>query len=275
VHRTLDLLRHTGTPLHQIAGTPRLGIKCGVNAAFLVTPLLQCGDRTRITDGSRNAWIESELLRPVLRGEDLARNATTHTLALIYPHHPDGSPLHPLPPLAARWFAPLRERLRARADARHAKQWYSLFRLDTARPDRARLAWADIGRAFSPRLIPLGAPHTLLNTAYATLHTSDDHALALLALLNAPIATAILSLIAEPARGGYRRFLGHTVAQLPLPTPHALETHHHTLRQLGELVAQHHTTSPTLRDQLDDAFAAAIGLAPSTLEPIRRWHRHP
>jgi hypothetical protein len=43
------------------------------------------------------------------------------------------------------------------------------------------------------------------------------YALALAALLNSPLAAAWLGLVAEPARGGYQRFLGWTMALLPLP----------------------------------------------------------
>jgi hypothetical protein len=43
-------------------------------------------------------------------------------------------------------------------------------------------------------------------------------ALALAAVLNSPLAGAWLNVIAEPARGGYRRYLGWTVARLPLPS---------------------------------------------------------
>jgi hypothetical protein len=40
---------------------------------------------------------------------------------------------------------------------------------------------------------------------------------ALAALLNSRLAAAWLNAIAEPARGGYRRYLGWTVGLLPLP----------------------------------------------------------
>ncbi|HVD06544.1 MAG TPA: hypothetical protein VNB89_11015, partial [Gemmatimonadaceae bacterium] len=44
---------------------------------------------------------------------------------------------------------------------------------------------------------------------------ADAHALT--ALLNSPLAAAWLSLLAEPARGGYHRYLGWTMALFPLP----------------------------------------------------------
>ena len=46
---------------------------------------------------------------------------------------------------------------------------------------------------------------------------SLDDAYALAALLNSPVAAAWLAAIAEPARGGYHRYLGWTLARLPIP----------------------------------------------------------
>jgi hypothetical protein len=44
-----------------------------------------------------------------------------------------------------------------------------------------------------------------------------EDALALAALLNGPVAAAFLDVLAEPARGGYRRYLGWTMSLLPVP----------------------------------------------------------
>jgi hypothetical protein len=44
---------------------------------------------------------------------------------------------------------------------------------------------------------------------------SDAHALA--ALLNGPLVAGWLGALAEPARGGFHRYLGWTMALLPLP----------------------------------------------------------
>jgi len=43
----------------------------------------------------------------------------------------------------------------------------------------------------------------------------DAHALA--ALLNSSLAAAWLNSLAEPARGGYRRYLGWTLSLFPIP----------------------------------------------------------
>ncbi len=66
-------------------------------------------------------------------------------------------------------------------------------------------------------ILDAGDPRVPLNTCYVARcrQTVDAHALA--TLLNSPLARAWLDAIAEPARGGYRRYLGWTTALLPLP----------------------------------------------------------
>ena len=56
-----------------------------------------------------------------------------------------------------------------------------------------------------------------LNTCYAVRCQDPADALALAAILNSALAAAWLAAIAEPARGGYRRYLGWTLSLLPLP----------------------------------------------------------
>ena len=56
-----------------------------------------------------------------------------------------------------------------------------------------------------------------LNTCYVLRCPDERDARALATLLNSRLAAAWLNALAEPARGGYRRYLGWTVGQLPLP----------------------------------------------------------
>ncbi len=80
-----------------------------------------------------------------------------------------------------------------------------------------RVAWGDLGRA--PRAVVLAPDDATvpLNTCYVVRAPTADDADALAAWLNAPLALAWLGAVAEPARGGYHRFLGWTMARLPLP----------------------------------------------------------
>ena len=219
--RSFERIRDAGRPLSETAiGRPHLGVKCGCNDAFVVE-LVDVDDNlaaARSSDGHRFA-IERRLLRPLLRGEHLRR---WHTPAsngrLIWTHDETDTPLQQLPPHASKWFARWRHDLSARSDARHRARWWALFRTESARCDRPRVVWADVGREPRACMLFAGDNSVPLNSCYVVRCADDVDAFAFAALLNGPVARAWLNAAAEPARGGYRRYLGWTMSLLPVPT---------------------------------------------------------
>ncbi|MDQ3950036.1 MAG: hypothetical protein M3282_06800, partial [Gemmatimonadota bacterium] len=206
-----------GSPL----GRPHLGVKCGCNEAFVVTqlPLQAAPDGlTRVTDAQgRQGCVESHLLRPVLRGEEVRPWAAAPREYILWPHASDGRPLAALPPHAARWLAPWRTRLGRRTDLRGRALWWTVFRTEGASSAAARVVWADLARGPRAVVLPPGDPTVPLNSCYVVLCSAVADAHALAVLLNSQIAAAWLDPLAEPARGGYRRYLGWTTALLPVP----------------------------------------------------------
>jgi hypothetical protein len=87
------------------------------------------------------------------------------------------------------------------------------------------------------------------------------------ALLNSPLAAAWLAALAEPARGGYRRYLGWTVSLLPLPRPWDGARRH--LIGVGEraLLGQ-----PPSDAELLEAAVVAYGLRLSTVNALLDWN---
>jgi hypothetical protein len=134
----------------------------------------------------------------------------------VWTHDAHG-PLARLPVRAQAWLGRHYAALAARADAARSRRWWSLFRVDAAADSRPRVVWADIGRSPRALVLPSGDPVVPLNSCYV-VHCSDEtDAWALGAILNSRLAAAWLNAIAEPARGGYRRYLGWTMGLLPLP----------------------------------------------------------
>lgn len=243
VRRDFERLAGAGEPLSStVLGRPLLGVKTGCNDAFLVQALDQALDQAleqaldqaleqrssgdppcsddvcRVAANDTTGAIEQRVLRPVLRGEGLqAWHRPPNDERIIWTHDALGAPLDRLPAGAHEWLRPWSRRLSARTDAQGRGAWWQLFRTDAARTDLPRVVWGDIGR--TPRAVVLerGNPAVPLNSCYAILAPSDDDAHALAVLLNAPPIIAWLTMIAEPARGGYHRFLGWTVARLPIP----------------------------------------------------------
>ena len=242
--RAFNLLRAIGTPLSASgAGRPYLGVKCGCNDAFLVQLDDVSGTLAQVicADG-RRATIERTMLRPVIRGERLrpwsVQPSPEH---IIWTHAPNGTVLSSLPPHAARLLGRRRRQLEARTDARHSPRWWSLFRTESARSDGPRVVWGDVGRAPRAVVIEAGVSVVPLNSCYVAHCANETDAHALAALLNGPLARAWLDALAEPARGGYRRFLGWTVSLLPVPRDWARARE--LLAPLGARAAQHDDVS--------------------------------
>ena len=282
-HSAFERLRTSGPPLGDSPlGRPLLGIKCGCNAAFLVHAHEHDDDgatvRSADPTAARTAVIERQLLRPALRGEclsarhDGAPRPAGDALRLIWTHGPDGMPLRTLPPATARWLAHWRPRLEGRRDARPRQPWWTLFRTEAARSDAPRVVWADIGKRLRTRVLDADDPTVPLNTCYVVRTPTLDDAHALNALLHATITAAWLDVLAEPARGGFRRFLGWTVASLPIPAdwPRARRL----LAPLGRQIAT--TQAPgddAQHDALDQAVADAYDIPLRQLLPLLHWYR--
>jgi len=214
--RAFDSLRAVGTPLGtSLFGAPLLGVKCGCNGAFILRPR---GDAGLTAETGQPVDVEPDLLRPLIRGEHVKKWRIEATgERVIWTHGPNALPLDRLPPRAERWLRGWRRRLVARSDARPGTRWWSLFRTEAATPNDTRVVWADFGRAPAAALLEAGDDAVPLNTCYVVRCADRADAVALVTLLNSPLAAAWLGALAEPARGGYRRYLGWTLSLLPLP----------------------------------------------------------
>lgn len=264
-----DRLRAAGIPLAQsVIGRPHLGVKCGCNDAFVVELLDVDDDLAEVLafDG-RRVTIERALIRPLLRGEQLERWQSPATNgSIIWTHDALDAPLAQLPPRASRWFSRWRRQLAARTDARGRPRWWSVFRTESARFDRPRVIWGDVGRQPRASVLDAGDPTVPLNSCYVTRCQNATDAHALTALLNGPIARAWLNSIAEPARGGYRRYFGWTMSLLPLPTN--WQRARDLLAPLGERARL--GARPTEIDLLD-ASLSAYGLDNEEIAPLVAW----
>jgi hypothetical protein len=106
-----------------------------------------------------------------------------------------------------------------------------------------------------------------LNSCYVLpcTHPADAHAVA--SLLNSSIAAAWLGVLAEPARGGYHRYLAWTMSLLPLPRdwPRARAL----LAPLAERAA---LGDHPAAGELDAAVLRAYRVRPADVAPLLAWH---
>jgi hypothetical protein len=266
--KAFERIRNVGTPFAASAfGRPMLGVKTGCNGAFVVRVDGVEDDVALISAGGRHGRIERAMLRPLVRGETLAAWRTVGQREyLVWPHCDDNAPRKDLPPLARRWLLPFREQLSTRADLRGRMPWWAVFRTESARCEHARVIWADFGTR--PRAIAIDPGNSIvpLNTCYAVTCTTLDDAFGLAALLNGPLASAWLNVVAEPARGGYRRYLGWTMSLLPLPSD--WEWARERLTPLGARAVSGEVPSD---DELLAATLDAYRLTLADVQPLLSW----
>jgi hypothetical protein len=188
------------------------------------------------------------------------------TDAIIWTHDAAGDALRSLPLRTARWLSGWRRQLAARVDSRDKPQWWTLFRTEAAATDRPRVVWGDVGREPRASVLLVGDPRVPLNTCYVSRCRDALDAFALAALLNGPLARAWLDSLAEPARGGYRRYLGWTMSLLPIPNDwtHAREI----LGPLGEAGA---CGKPPTEQELLDASLTAYGAGRNEMAAMVAW----
>jgi N-6 DNA Methylase len=264
-----DSLRRAGRMLAQSpVGRPHLGVKCGCNDAFVVEFLGARGGvaDVRARDG-RCGTIEIDLLRPLVRGESLSPwVASPGNERIIWTHDACDMPLATLPPHAARWLGHWRRELATRTDARGAARWWSLFRTEGARADQPRVVWADIGREPRASVLATGDPAVALNSCYVARCRDARDAHTLAALLNGPLARAWLNAAAEPARGRYKRYLGWTLALLPVPP-----NWNRARTLLAPLSERAHAGSAPNDMELLDAAIAAYEIDREAVAPLVAW----
>lgn len=287
VRAAFDTLAFTGTPFAEtVIGRPRLGVKTGCNEAFIVVPASangqedegavtqqhspSCGRETSlttITSGTRTGPIESHMLRPLIRGDSARSWAVNRSEEMIiWTHDPGGPPMRSPPPHAKRWLGAWRGDLERRSDSKGDGRWWMLFRTESASPAWPRVVWADIGKSPRAAVLMAGDHAVALNTCYVAQCRDNLDAFALAALLNSPVISAWLGLIAEPARGGYRRFLGWTMSLLPLPADWA-----RARRIMAPVCERAMAGTPPTDAALIAATLDAFQLRESDIAPLMHW----
>ena len=287
VRAAFDRVAAAGVPLAESAiGRPTLGVKCGCNEAFVVTLAAGEGldarglgserssrcDRAlvRVRAGNHEGFVEHGMLRPLVRGTTLGRWRSPDTGEyVVWTHADDGRPRSRLPQHAERWLVPWRDRLERRADRKRRGAWWALFRVESASASLPRVVWSDFGRAPRAAVLPAGDRTVALNSCYVARCAELEDADALAALLNGPLAAAWLNAIAEPARGGYHRYLGWTVSLLPLPRDWPAAR-----RELTPLARRARAGEAVRAGDLLAAALAVYGVPEADVAPLLAWSGH-
>lgn len=277
VRASFDRIRRAGLPLAQSPlGRPLLGVKTGCNEAFIVrlsskwNPSGQDDNHclAAIESGELRGRVECSLLRPLHRGETI-RPWRLHASPehILWTHDQHGA-VPTLEPYAHRWLGRWRRELEARSDfaGRGHARWWTIFRTESAVSTSSRVVWSDFGRSPRAAVLEAGDSTVLLNSCYVVPCEEVADARALAALLNSPVACAWLNSLAEPARGGYHRYLGWTVGLLPLPSDWT-----RARRILAPIADVAMRGTPPGRHTLIRAALDAYRLTEKDVEPLLLW----
>jgi hypothetical protein len=272
VRRAFDRVSARGIPLGASAfGRAALGVKCGCNDAFQVDAVSEADGVVNVEHRGRHGMIEREVLRPLLRGESVAAWSVPRSRrAIVWTHQSPGVPMRTLPAGAAKWLAPWKRQLLNRTDLRGSATWWALFRTEGADPSRTRVVWSDFGRVPRAAILPIGDLTVPLNSCYVLSCDDPYDALAIAALLNGPLAAAWLNAVAEPARGGWHRYLAWTVSLLPLPRDWM-----RARDMLAPLAEQALLGTPPTDRELLDAACRAYRLRVTDVSPLIAWCHTP
>ena len=270
VRRSFDALRSAGVPLSRSSiGRPLLGAKTGCNDAFLATSSNEEDEEAfpAMVNSRYRGRVEREMIRPALRGEHIQHwTVPANSLRILWTHDSRGVALRSLPAASLKWLKLWRRELELRTDAKGTERWWSCFRVEGADCTMPRVVWSDMGRAPKAAVLPAGDTSVPLNSCYVAKCCTIEDALTLTAIINSDVVAAWLSVIAEPARGGYRRYMGWTMGILPLPRDWL-----HARSILTPIARAARESSPPSTEQLRAAVLDAYQLSDSDVGALLEW----
>lgn len=251
----VEAFRASAPGLGEIA-PPALGAKTGADAILVGRALRSDGVVATVRFADGEVLIEEDVLRPALRGRDVAPFTARPVRVVLWGLDQTGRPLATLPPLARRYVRRHAARLRRRTDFRRGPPW-TVFRTRAATTQH-RVVWPDLARRPRAVLLEETAPEAIpLNTCYVAPAPDRETGLVIAAVLNSTWSRATVWVSADEARGGYRRINARAVARLPVPG------RKDGRGALAELSAVAHRRAVP-QDELDDAVAAALDLSART-----------
>jgi len=186
------------------------GVMTSFNEAFLVSKI-ELSDTSSIlvvTVGeNKNFRIEKELIRPIVRGENLSDWRYESREFIIWTHNDKGKVLSSLPQEARKYFDNYKVKLEKRDDYRPKVGWQELDERMKATVLPESYEDPILGRK---KLIPI-------QTVYFVSPEDEKVGYSLAALLNSTPVRAYIMSFAERARGGYFRHIAWTVGLVPVP----------------------------------------------------------
>jgi len=264
----------------------QMGVKTSANHIFLVrsiTPTATKGVVTITNEGKEQGNIEEELLRPLVRGEDISSWNFKVSGYIIWTHDDDtGEVKTKIPANAFDYFSKYERRLLKRDDYKKGQPIWTIFRVSRYKL-KSKVAWGELSRTMEVVFVPdvfadniLGERKLItIQTVYAIAADSEEFGYALAAILNSTPVRSFITSFAERARGRYFRHISWTVGLVPLPKSIAEgNVKDPVVENLIEFSKNMHKCKgedPTLAYELDKAVAKLYGLSEDDLNQLREY----
>jgi hypothetical protein len=281
-----------------------MGVKTGLNDVFIVKRVDQTEDPSEVvvyTEGycrprtpQRNrsryvARLESSLLRPLIRGENVEAWRYRIEDYMLWTHDDTtGRVLSDIPAKAKEYFQRHANALQARSDHRENLPIWQIFRV-TPQKLRHKIIWqrisSTLGCVYVPPAVQDRGENPLLlvplDTVYivAVRDPNEGHIVA--AWLNSSVSQAYTGSFARRDRGAYHHYDAWVIGLLPVPEPaNALlrdgNASHPTLARMQELSSLLHDNPnrpdrSTLEQELDGLIASLYGLPPDGLAGLQNY----
>ncbi|HEX7090588.1 MAG TPA: DNA methyltransferase [Longimicrobiales bacterium] len=231
-----------------------------------------------VTEARRfQALVEDAVLRPLVRGSDIAAWRFRAAGHLVWIHDDVTARPRTPPPRAARYLARHTATLRARAGWRPGTPDGALFRASPATL-APKVAWRDLAPTLEAVALPPRIHHAArdvplvpLNTVYFIPTPTDEMARLLAAFLNSLPVRTFARAIAERARNGRFRFFAWTVALVPLPADWATGPPAAALLRLSHAAHRNGKLAPRERTELDRLVAQYYGLTADDMDGLARF----
>lgn len=282
---------------------PRPGVKTGANAVFLVDSVDATDSADEVivtTEGGERHRIEKEVVRRLVRGEDVKAWNYRERHAIIWTHDDTtGEPHTSLPKRAEKYFEYHRDRLSSRADYRDTLPVWTIFRVSEDKLG-AKVAWPEIAPHLRACVLPedaqddefVGAGAIVpLNKVYFVPTLSDAEAHVLAGILNSTLIRAYVASYAARQRGGYFDHLSWVLGLVPIPRElygvlnavgEALDALAEPLstrmERIGKLSREFHRrgveeTGSDLREELDGAVFEMYGVKKEARQDLLDYWR--
>lgn len=264
----LRLMQASGCEIGRTGLTVRRGAMTNANARMLVAQAVpRLGDLVEITTtAGAQGVIESDCLRPVLRGADVRAWHARPAQHVLWSPANDGGDVG-----TRRRFGTFVNRHVRSYDARHRGTVERISRGMFGH----KVVWSDLAPDLRAAAVPAlvrscGAarPVVPLNTVYFIAAPGRADALLLSAYLNSLPLRTYARAIAERAKDAHFRFFAWTIAMLPLPADWRHNEHTGSLLGLAERAHDDGMLRPDDAQELDDTVARCYGLGPARVAAL-------